>query len=333
MIFVNPKPRAAPASDERVGADAAGPGVAVSRTELASSPNTRAAYGGTLRRLTAWLDGRPLDDANLAAYLDSLREAGRARATAAIVVAAVRRAARHAGRLQPDGPLTRQALESFRRAATASGASGRRSATRGLTAEECDRVLAACCRPRRTGKGVKRDEVAVRRGLVDAAIVALVFHGALRRSEVAALRWADVDLSVGDDIVVVRVPLPKTSPVKDGGDVRQLVGGCAAALRRLHAATGPAPADSVIGLGVHQINRRFAAACAAAGLEGRRTLHSGRVGLAVELAARGASTGDVQLAGGWKNAGTVARYTAGVSTGDGAVSRFMRGPAGSKPGN
>ena len=34
---------------------------------------------------------------------------------------------------------------------------------------------------------------------------------------------------------------------------------------------GTAVADSVIGLGVHQINRRFAAACAAAGLEGRRT--------------------------------------------------------------
>ena len=60
--------------------------------------------------------------------------------------------------------------------------------------------------------------------------------------------------------------------MEDGGDVRQLVGGCADALRRLHAATKPAPADSVIGLGVHQINRRFAAACAAAGLEGRRTL-------------------------------------------------------------
>ena len=31
-----------------------------------------------------------------------------------------------------------------------------------------------------------------RRGLVDGAIVALLFHGALRRSEVAALCWADV---------------------------------------------------------------------------------------------------------------------------------------------
>ena len=332
MNFVNRNLHAAPASDERVGADG-GAGAAVDRTEPASSPHTRAAYGGALRRLTVWLDGRPLDDRNLAAYLDSLREAGRARATAAIVVAAVRRAARHAGGRQPDGELTRQAMERFRRAAAATGSSGRRSAARGLTADECDRVLAACCRPRRSGRGLERDEAAVRRGLVDGVIVALVFHGALRRSEVAALRWVDVDLYAGDDIVVVRVPLPKTNPAEDGGDVRQLIGSCAVALRRLHAAAGPAPADSVIGLGVHQINRRFAAACAAAGLEGRRTLHSGRVGLAVELAARGASTRDLQRAGGWKDAGTVARYTARVSSGDGPVSRFMRRPVGGKPDN
>ena len=333
MGFVNLKLHSAPASDEQVGADGGGAGAAVSRTEPASSPHTRAAYGGALRRLTAWLDGRPLDDTNLAAYLDSLREAGRARATAAIVVAAVRRAARHAGSRQPDGPLTRQAMERFRRAGTAAGVSGGSSTARGLTADECDRVLAACCRPRHTGRGVESDAVAKCRGLVDGAIVALVFHGGLRRSEVTALCWADVDLSADDDIVVVRVPLPRTNRAEDGDDVRQLVGSCADALRRLHAATKPAPTNPVIGLGVHQINRRFAAACAAAGLEGRRTLHSGRVGLVVELAARGASTRDLQRAGGWKDADTVARYTAGVSSGEGPVSRFMRRPAGGKSDN
>ena len=64
-------------------------------------------------------------------------------------------------------------------------------------------------------------------------------------------------------------------------------GGCASAVRSLHAAVSPEPGDAVVGLSVDQINRRFAAACAAAGLEGRRTSHGGRVGLAVELTARG----------------------------------------------
>ena len=316
QIRTTPPPSAALVDAHRDGAEAA-----TGLIEEAVSPNTRDAYAGALRRLSAWLDGRPLDDRSLAAYLGSLHKTGRTPATAALVVAAVRRAAHDANENAPDGPLTRQTLEGFRRTAAAAGAPAHRSLARGLTAEECDAVLAACCRRRRTGSGLEREETAMRRGLIDGAIVALLFHGALRRSEVAALRWADVDLS-GDDDVVVTVRRSKTNPAGDRADVRRLVGGCAAAVRRLHAATSPT--EAVIGLAVHQINRRFAAACAAAGLEGRRTSHSGRVGLAVELTARGASTHDVQLAGGWKDAGMVARYAASVSTRDGAVSRFMR---------
>ena len=62
----------------------------------------------------------------------------------------------------------------------------------------------------------------------------------------------------------------------------------------------------------------------AAGLEGRRTSHGGRVGLAVELTARGASTHAIQLAGGWKTPSMVVRYAATVATRDGGVSRYLR---------
>ena len=164
---------------------------------------------------------------------------------------------------------------------------------------------------------------AERRGLVDGAIVALLFHGALRRSEVASLHWADVDFSDGDDVVVT-VRRSKSDPTGGRADVRRLVGGCASAVRSLHAAVSPEPGDAVVGLSVDQINRRFAAACAAAGLEGRRTSHGGRVGLAVELTARGASTHAIQLAGGWKNPAQVVRYAASISTREGAVSKYLR---------
>ena len=53
-------------------------------------------------------------------------------------------------------------------------------------------------------------------------------------------------------------------------------------------------------------------AAAAAGLPGRLTAHSGRVGLASELTARGASTTAVMLAGAWKTARMVAHYSAGA---------------------
>jgi hypothetical protein len=86
-----------------------------------------------------------------------------------------------------------------------------------------------------------------------------------------------------------------TKAFRNRPDIRRLVGGCAAAICRLQAATAPEPGDAVVGLGVDQVNRRFAAACAAAGLEGRRTSHGGRVVPAVELTARGAATHAVQL--------------------------------------
>ena len=236
----------------------------------------------------------------------------------------MRRTARDVREEPPAGPLTRQALEGFRRAAAAD-VPARRGRTRGLTAEECAAVLATCLRPRRTGRGLERPETAERRGLVDGAIVAL-FHGALRRSDVAALRWADLEFADGDVVGAVRRSKP--NPAGDHRDVRPLVGGCAAAIRCLQAATVPKPSDLVVGLGVDQVNRRVAAACAAAGLEGRRTSHGGRLGLAVELTARGAATHAVQLAGGWKDASMVVRYAASVATGDGAVSRYaMKGPA------
>ena len=40
------------------------------------SDNTRRAYAGALGQLDAWLDGRQLDDAALAAYLAELHDAG-----------------------------------------------------------------------------------------------------------------------------------------------------------------------------------------------------------------------------------------------------------------
>ena len=183
--------------------------------------------------------------------------------------------------------------------------------------------LATCLRPRRTGRGPERPKTAERRGLVDGAIVALLFHGALRRSEVAALCWAAVDFRDGDDVVVT-VRRSKSDPTGGRADVRRLVGGCASAVRSLHAAVSPEPGDAVVGLSVDQINRRFAAACAAAGLEGRRTSHGGRVGLAVELTARGASTHAIQIAGGWKGPAMVVRYAASISTREGAVSKYLR---------
>ena len=64
-------------------------------------------------------------------------------------------------------------------------------------------------------------------------------------------------------------------------------------------------------------------AAQAAGIEGRITGHSGRVGLASELTARGASTTETMLAGGWQTARMVAHYSAGAAAELGAVAKYL----------
>ena len=63
---------------------------------------------------------------------------------------------------------------------------------RGLTADDCAAILATAAIPRRTGRGLESETAAADRGAVGKAIVSLLFQGGLRRSEAAALRWADV---------------------------------------------------------------------------------------------------------------------------------------------
>ncbi|MCY4302610.1 MAG: tyrosine-type recombinase/integrase, partial [Aestuariivita sp.] len=141
--------------------------------------------------------------------------------------------------------------------------------------------------------------------------MALLFMGGLRRSEAAALRWGD--LADGEDgLLLVRVQASKTNQDGATTDLRVLKGAFVQALRDLRdLRSGDAPDSApVIGLKGQRISQRFTALGKAAGLPVRLTGHSGRVGLASELIARGASTAEVMLAGNWKSARMVTHYGA-----------------------
>ena len=282
------------------------------------SVNTRRAYLGALRRLDAWRGTAPVDDARLAAYLAHMFESGRAPATAALAVAAVRFRAKLAGQPAPAGAATARVLGGFRRTAADRG----RGQAAPLRADGLAAILATAARPRTDGRGVESHTTAHRRGRLDAVIASLLFMGGLRRSEVAALRWADVTDARDGDGVLLTVRTSKTNQEGDTADVRYLKNGAANAIRTLRAADA-APTDRVIGLSPLQIQRRFTAAAHAAGIEARVTAHSGRVGLASELTARGASTTEVMLAGNWKTARMVAHYSAGATAERGAVRKYL----------
>ena len=78
------------------------------------------------------------------------------------------------------------------------------------------------------------------RGRLDAVIAGLLFMGGLRRSEVAALRWADVADAGDADGILVTVRRSKTNQVGETSDVRYLKNGPARTVRALRAAAAVA---------------------------------------------------------------------------------------------
>ena len=113
--------------------------------------------------------------------------------------------------------------------------------------------------------------------------------------------------------------------------MRYLKNGCASALRQLRdritvQRSGLRPdgiAPVLGGINGQSIARRLTAAAKAAGVEGRITGHSGRVGLAVELTRRGAPEQATAKAGGWKSSRMVAHYSAAVAAEQGAVATCL----------
>ena len=125
---------------------------------------------------------------------------------------------------------------------------------------------------------------------MDKAIVAVLFQGGLRRSEAAALRWADVQDAADGRGIVVYVRRSKTDQDGTAADVRYLKNGCAAALRQLRdrltvQRSGLRPDGTAPGARRHQrpvdCTAPHRGGHAPPASRGRITGHSGRVGLAV----------------------------------------------------
>ena len=270
----------------------------------ARAPATRRAYKSALARLGTWLDGRALTDATLADHVAWLAAQGLAPASIGQAVAAACFLAEVAGWQTPRGSQTKDALRIVRREHADRG----RGQAPPVTAEQVAEIIAVA---RAAGR------------IEDAAIAGLLFQGALRRSEVATLEWQDIEDSDLPAALRIRVRRSKTNQAGAETDVRLVKNGAAAALRALRLDTAGAETDKVFGgLCGRSIGRRFAAAAAKAGVQGV-TAHSGRVGHASELTARGASTTEVMLSGGWKTARMVAHYAAGAKADRGAVAKYL----------
>ena len=175
--------------------------------------------------------------------------------------------------------------------------------------------------PRTGPRGrTKRARTARRRGLVDIALASVMRDALLRRSEAAALTWADGALrSDGSARITVR----RSKSDQDGTGATLYAGRAAAsALRAIHRPDA-SPKARTFGLrSGRAVSNRIAAAAKAAGLMGRFSGHSPRIGMARDLVASGAGVAAVQVAGRWASAQMPAHYARAELAARGAVARF-----------
>ena len=200
------------------------------------------------------------------------------------------------------------------------GQAGAQKQARGISRADLAAIKATACRPR-VGRGGRTETWAQarERGQIDIALCAVMFDGLLRRSEAAALTWADVSReSDGSGRLTVR----RSKTDQEGeGKVLWMSPETMAALSAIRWPTD-IEADPVFGLSGQQISRRIAAACEAAGLGKGYSGHSLRVGAAQALAGANISLAAIMENGRWQSSRMPARYTRNAAAAQSAMAKL-----------
>ena len=200
------------------------------------SRSTSTTYVRLNKRIDKWLKAESLeqlDDTAMAAFARGLEAEGKAPATIEqFIAAAVFRAKTNNGQ-SPRGRKTEAAVKRIRREHSSRG----RGQSDPLTVEDVAMMMARACDPRPTGRGGKyreNTEKATARGLVDQAMIGLLFQAGLRVSELVALQWQDIRES--KDIpgaLLIRVRTSKTNQTGDETDIRLIKNECANAVKAI----------------------------------------------------------------------------------------------------
>ena len=286
-----------------------------------------------VRRFVAWMKARghghplPATPELVAAFLTELAEEGKSVATLRLTKSALATVHRSTGHQDPtDNEGVKKVMAGIARV---NGRPQRQA--KPLTETALAAVKATAEIPRRhRGRAVRAENAwdARRRGQVDVALLSVLRDGLLRRSEASALQWGDVELQ-DDGSARIHVRRSKTDPEREGA-VLYIGPDAAAALVAIMPERFAVvdPSTLVFGLSASQIGRRVNAAAKAAGLGEGFTGHSGRVGMAQDLAAAGVELPALMNAGRWKSSKMPARYTEGQAAGRGEVARYYQGMGG-----
>ena len=288
--------------------------------QAAKSLSTRQCYAYWFNRFEQWLQASniaAIDQECVLKYLSELYHKDLAPTTLNLITCAISYSTTKMGLPDPVSRDVRDAVKGWGRLSSHRGY----GQSLGLTKKQYCQIIKTAC-DRRTFADGRQESVAraEQRGQLDRVIVTLLFMAGMRVSEVAALKWNDVFLD-HDQFVFVRVRRSKTNQNGSYEDVRLLKEEGADAMRQLYLSQSVD--QLVIGLHCSNIANRFISCCRVVGLKGRYTSHSGRIGLASELSANGASITAIAKAGGWRSHATVIHYARRAELERGAVAKYL----------
>ena len=263
------------------------------------------------------MDGRSLSDSLLASYITGLYQDGKSPATISKIVAAVKWTAKHRGTGAKNFifEITEKTLAGIRRKGKDRG----RGQVDGMTWAEVDRVCSLA----------EADNTVT--GLRDSALIRLMSDCLLRISEAVAVNVADVDSALivrqsktdpgtaGASGGTLYIGAPTQEAIRRYCDAGGITEG--ALFRRIRRGDNLTEGRLTVD-GVRKIIKRRARV---AGLEGKISGHSLRIGSAVSLAQAGASVVNMQVAGRWKSPQMPAHYARAELVEQGAIARFKYG--------
>lgn len=174
------------------------------------------------------------------------------------------------------------------------------------------------------GRGRETRAAADRRACRDYALLRTLYSAMLRRSEAAALTWAD--LAIDDDDGTGLLTIRRSKGDQTGEGAKVFVGRATCGALRAWRDLCDGDDDALVfGLSASQVGRVVRRAALDAGLGDGYTGHSGRVGMAQHLAAEGAGLVAMTNAGRWSSPTMPARYARAVAAKkDSAVARHAK---------
>ena len=285
--------------------------------EKSLAPSTRKTYERAFRTYRLWLGDEKPDEKSLRLYVAHLQQEGKAPSTVGVAVAAVRWCLREHG-IEIRMEQVRKCLAGVRRETSGRGL----RQVQGIKWNEADEVCAVA----------ERDGNVA--GLRNGALVSVMSDALLRVSEASAIDFEDVRfLDDGSGLLLVR----RSKTDQAGRGCERYLG--PPTVRRIRAWRDAAGIDQgplfrpvhrsgsvqPRALGVRSIRHIMQACAKAAGIEGRVSGHSLRVGSAQSLAEANASLVAMQRAAGWSSPSMPAYYTREQEAGRGAVACLRYG--------